>query len=84
MNQKYIVLVWVSNVRKRHHEYETLIKESISLEQAYSFRDLVYYHHDRTHGSMEAGTGLEKQVSGMHLDLQITEGDCHTGCSLSI
>lgn len=32
----------------------TLLKENISLELAYSFRDSVHYHHGRTHGSIYA------------------------------
>ena len=44
----------------------TLIKESISLGLAYSFRGLVHYHH----GSMQADMVLEKELRVLHLDLQ--------------
>ena len=46
----------------------TLVKESISLELAYSFRGLVHYHHGRKHGSIQAGMVLEKELEVLHLD----------------
>jgi hypothetical protein len=53
-----------------------LIKENISLGLAYSFRGLVFYHHDRTHGSIQTGLVLEKKLRVPHLDPKAAEGDC--------
>ena len=50
----------------------TLIKANISLELAYSFRGLVYYHHGRKHGSMQADRVLERYLSILYLDQQAT------------
>ena len=45
----------------------TIIKESISLGLACSFRGLVHYHHGGNHHSM-----LEKELRDLHLDPQAT------------
>jgi hypothetical protein len=45
----------------------TLIKYSIYLELAYSFRRLIHYHHGRKHGSIQAGMVLE-MLRVLHLD----------------
>ena len=42
-----------------------LIKDNILLELAYSFRDLVHYHHGWKHGSIQIGKVLEKKESPM-------------------
>ena len=39
---------------------------------AYSFRGLVYYHHDKQHGIIQADMVLEK-LRGLHLDVQEVE-----------
>ena len=52
----------------------TLIKESFELGLAYSFRGLVLYHHGRKHGSVQAGTVLEKKLRVLHLHQQAAEG----------
>jgi hypothetical protein len=39
----------------------TLIKENIELGLAYSFRDLVYYHHGGKHGGRQADMVLEEE-----------------------
>jgi hypothetical protein len=46
----------------------TLTEENISLGLAYSFRDLVHYHHDRKHGGMLADMVLKKDQSSLDLD----------------
>lgn len=43
-----------------------LIKEHISSRLAYSFRGLVYGHHDKKHG--EQADMLEKELRGLHID----------------
>jgi hypothetical protein len=45
------------------------------MKLAYSFRGIVYYHHGRKHGSMQADMVLEKELRVLHLDLQTAE-DC--------
>jgi hypothetical protein len=47
----------------------TLIKESISLGLAYSFRDLVHY----CHGSMQVDIVLERKLRVLHLGPQAAE-----------
>ena len=42
---------------------EIPIKANISLRLAYRSIDLVYYHHSRRHGSMQADIVLEKRLS---------------------
>ena len=54
----------------------TLLKESISLGLAYSFRDSVHYHHGEKHGTMQADTVLEKEMRVLHLHPQAAEADC--------
>jgi hypothetical protein len=43
---------------------------------AYSFRTLVYYHHNREHGGSQANVVLKKELRGLHLDPKAAEGDC--------
>ena len=45
-----------------------LITEMITLGLAYIFRNLVYYHHGREHGSMQVDMVLEKEVRFLHVD----------------
>jgi hypothetical protein len=47
-----------------------LIKESIYLGLAYSFRGLVHYHHCVKHISTQADMVLEKELRVLHLALQ--------------
>ena len=54
----------------------TLIKESICLGQAHSFRGLVHYHHGKKHGVMQADMVLEKELRVLCLIPQATETDC--------
>jgi hypothetical protein len=35
---------------------------------AYSFRSLVYYHHGRKHGGVQADVVLEKELRVLYLD----------------
>jgi hypothetical protein len=44
----------------------TLIKDSISLGLAYSFRSSVHYHRGRKQGSFQAGMG-QKELRVLHL-----------------
>jgi hypothetical protein len=48
---------------KRHHDQSnSLIKENLSLELAYSFRGSVHYHHGGKHGGItDADLVLEEQ-----------------------
>ena len=62
----------------------TLIKESISLGLAYSFRGLVHYHHGKKYGGMQADMVLEKELRALHLDLRAAEGDYDGRSSWSI
>jgi hypothetical protein len=63
---------------------ETLIKENISLGLAYNLRDLVHYHCDWKHGSMQADMVLEKELRVLHLHPKAAIGGVfHTGWSLS-
>jgi hypothetical protein len=48
----------------------SFIKESISLGLAYSFRDLVYYHHGRKHGNEQSDMMLDNDIRVLHFDLQ--------------
>jgi hypothetical protein len=48
----------------------TLIKESISLELAFSFRGLVPYHHCGKHGGMQRQTWYWISLQVLHLDPQ--------------
>jgi hypothetical protein len=43
---------------------------------AYSFRDLVLYHHDRKHGSVQADMVTEKELRVLYLGSYAVEGDC--------
>jgi hypothetical protein len=54
----------------------TLMKANVSLELAYRFRGLVYYHHSRKHGSIQADMVLEKELRVLHLDSKATRRDC--------
>ena len=47
-----------------------LIKETIYLGLAYSFRGLVHYHRVVNHGCTQTGMLLKKQLRVLHLDLQ--------------
>jgi hypothetical protein len=64
----------------------TLIKENIELGLAHSCRGFVHYHHGRKQGSVQADMVLEKELRGLHLDLQAAEGGTMflTGQSWSI
>jgi hypothetical protein len=42
---------------------------------AYRFRGLVYHHHGRMQGIVQADMELEK-LRVLHVDLQTAEGDC--------
>jgi hypothetical protein len=42
---------------------------------AYRFRDLVYYHHCKKHGSTQADIVLEKEPRVLHLDLLAARRD---------
>jgi hypothetical protein len=42
---------------------------------AYSFRGLVYYHHGRKYGSIQADMVLEKEQRVLHLDWKATRRD---------
>jgi hypothetical protein len=53
------VLVRVFIALKRHHDKLTLIKETIQLGLAYSFRGSLHYHHGRKLGSVQADTVQE-------------------------
>jgi hypothetical protein len=55
---------------KRHMTIISFIKESISLGLAYSFRDLVYYHHGRKHGNEQSDMMLDNDIRVLHFDLQ--------------
>jgi hypothetical protein len=41
---------------------------------AYSFRDLVHYHHGKQHGSVQADMMVEKELRVLHLDPQSALG----------
>ena len=53
---------------KRHHDHDNSDKGKHLIEVAYSFRDLVYYLHGRTHGRVQAGMLQEKELRVLHLD----------------
>jgi hypothetical protein len=53
-----------------------LIKKSIPLRLAYSFRGSVHHHQGRKHGSRQADMVLEEELRVLHLDPQAAEGDC--------
>jgi hypothetical protein len=53
----------------------TLLKGSVSLVLASSYRGLVHYHHGGKQGVIQADIALEKELRGLHLDLQVAEGD---------
>ena len=81
-----MVLVWVLWLFRDSMSKAALIKENISLELAYSFRDLIHYHHSEKHGSMQADMVLE-ELRVLLLDLQTSDKRrlvCHTGHSLII
>ena len=50
-----------------------LIRESISLELAYSFRGLVHYCHGGKHGSVQADMVLVKESRVLDSDLKASE-----------
>ena len=60
----------------------TLINENILLGLAYSFRNLVHYHHGRKHGGMQADIMLETKLRVLYPDWQVIGKD--TGPGLSI
>ena len=66
----------------------TLIKESILLGLAYSFRGSVRYCHTEKHGSVQADIVLEKGASprsaSQHSGQQAARSECHTRPGLSI
>ena len=47
----------------------TLIKANFRLDPVYSFRGLIYYHHDRKQHRIQADMELEKELRVLHLDL---------------
>jgi len=49
---------------KRHHDHRALIKDTIHLGLAYSFRGLVHCHCGRKHGDPQADTVAENLTSG--------------------
>ena len=53
----------------------TLIKENISLGLAYSFRDLVHYHHGGKHSGIPADMDVEKEPRFYILKRKAAEGD---------
>lgn len=53
----------------------TLIKKTVEVG-AYRFRGLVSYSGGK-HGSMQADMVLEKELRGLHLDLQAADGCSH-------
>jgi hypothetical protein len=57
---------------KIHHTRTALIKDNVSLGLAYSFRGLVYCHHNGKHGSMQTDMVLEKELRVLYLDLMTT------------
>ena len=56
------VLVIVSIVVKRHHDHSKSHKEATELGLAYSFRDLIHYHHGNKLGNIQADVRLEKKL----------------------
>jgi hypothetical protein len=48
----------------------TLIKESIQLGLAYTFRNLVHYDHGKKCGGMQADIVLEKELRVLYSDPQ--------------
>lgn len=59
LNNQYIfamvLLLWIDAMTKANST-----KEDMSLGLTYRFRNLVYYCHDRKHGSMKADMVLER------------------------
>jgi hypothetical protein len=55
----------------------TLIKESILLGLAYSFRGLVHYHHGRKHGSVPAGIVMKKSLGVLHMESLAEDREKH-------
>jgi hypothetical protein len=45
----------------------TLLKDNIYLKLSHRFRGSVCYHQGRKHGSIQAGTVLEKELRVLHL-----------------
>ena len=58
----------------------TLVKESIELGLACSFRGLAHYHHGREHSGAQADTVLEKKLKALHPDLQAAGRESHWAC----
>ena len=65
------VIVRVSTAVKRHHHRSNPYKGKHLIGAGLQFRGLVHYHHDRKHGSVQAGMVLEKELRGQPLDLQV-------------
>jgi hypothetical protein len=42
---------------------------------AYSFRDLVHYHHRRKHSCIQTDVGLGKELRVLHLDWKAVRRD---------
>ena len=61
---------------KKHHDYSKSYTGKHLIGLAYSFRDLVHYHHGGKHRDMHADMVREKELKVLHLDPQ-AEGDCH-------
>jgi hypothetical protein len=61
----------------------TLIKANFRLDPVYSFRGLIYYHHDRKQHRIQADMELEKELRVLHIDLTAARRNClfHIGQS---
>jgi hypothetical protein len=68
------ILVRVSISVKRHHDQGNAYKGKYFTGAGLWFRGLVHYHHGRKHGSVQAGTVLEKKLRVLHLHQQAAEG----------
>jgi hypothetical protein len=60
---------------KRHHDHCKSDNGKQLIEAGLQFRDLVYYHHGETHGSVQTDIVLEKELRVLHVDMKAAAGD---------
>lgn len=61
---------------------ETLYKGKQLMRLAYGVRSLVHYHHGMEYGSAQEDMVLEKELKGLHPDLQAAEKERLTGSGM--